>query len=212
MLFQFSSFCTLFLIFVLYFQSNTVFAQYNIRTQYIRTSAASSIDQQVNQSGNGYDLALGYWFRLKNLRIEFLPEVSYGNTILKADENSDETDITSFGFAFPIALYPFEIRGDCKCPTFSKQNDLVKKGFFMEVVPAFQQFQVARSGGSGSSWSNQINLGAGIGLDFGISDFVTLTPLVHYFTYIYSGSTGDQPTFKNQFRIGTRIMFRLDYR
>ncbi|NND32857.1 MAG: hypothetical protein HKN76_09720 [Saprospiraceae bacterium] len=188
-------------------------AQYHIRTQYIRASAAPGTEAPVSQSGNGFDLAAGYWFRLANRRIEFLPEVNYGKVSLPATEIDLESDLRHFGLALPVAVYPLDLEGDCKCPTFSKQNEWFKKGFFIELVPAYQRLQAMEANGDEVTWTNQINLGGGLGLDIGASDLITVTPLVHYFTYIYTSGSAANGAFvlKNQFKAVIRVMLRLDY-
>ena len=43
-----------------------------------------------NLPGNGYSIGIDYWFRLKNYRIEFSPEISYE----KYEQSFPEIDLT----------------------------------------------------------------------------------------------------------------------
>jgi hypothetical protein len=191
--------------------SHCIFGQFGARTQYLSANVSAAQDESSTHRGAGYEVGVNYWFRLKNLRIEFFPEINYGSVSVKATEVQAKTQIHRFGAALPVSIYPLELKGDCKCPTFSKQNDLFKKGFFLQIVPTMQRTQSTLSTTDQSPWEQQLSLGLGAGLDIGVSDLVTVTPLVHYFSSLYNSAPDDMTIINDDVRIGIRAIVRLDY-
>ncbi|MCC6460399.1 MAG: autotransporter outer membrane beta-barrel domain-containing protein [Saprospiraceae bacterium] len=133
-----------------------------------------------------YQLGVDYWFRLKDYRIEFFPTLSYAQfkqtqALANASDLVAQFKLSAFGFALNTNIYPFDFEGDCHCPTWSKQNPFFKKGFFFQVSPGvlYSQNSVVEASGEPNAfdYSNvAFHLGIGIGLDIGLSDFLTLTP------------------------------------
>jgi hypothetical protein len=189
----------------------SVYGQFGARAQYVTGQIEAYLNNSQKLNGNGYDISVNYWTRLRNLRIEFFPEINYGMVAVTSTELSAPGDVVRYGLAVPVSIYPFDLKGDCKCPTFSKQNELFKKGFFFQVVPAFQRFQISFNSGSKSDWKEQVNAGVGIGLDIGLSDLVTISPLLHYFTSIYTSGAPVEKGITQDLRVGARALFRLDY-
>lgn len=135
-------------------------------------------------TGNGLSFGVDYWFRLKNQRIEFLPEFNYSSFEIVSFENNELIDnidfkIDFFSFYFNTNIYPLDFLGDCDCPTFSKQNDFFKKGFFIQISPGLTlpNFQYTNNQES-QTGDLQANIGLGLGLDIGLNDLVTLTPMI----------------------------------
>jgi len=162
-------------------------------------------DQSPAFDQGGMQFSIDYWFRLKNKRVEFLPEISFYQlkAFLESEAQPDfgfSSDLlgTFFQFHFNTQIYPFDFEGDCDCPTFSKDGDLLKKGFFIKVAPglSYGSFQDERStitiAGSEtvSTTENGVvpTLRAGVGLDIGLSDFLTITPFAQY-TYTFKTGT-----------------------
>ena len=185
---------------------------------------------------NTFQVSIDYWFRLKNVRVEFLPEISYH----KMDASYEGVSGTDFGTSgdfninyfqlnFNTQIYPFDFKGDCDCPTFSKDGDVLKKGFFIRVAPGMsvisntESFDWNTIGGiiSGQSSDNYLglNLRAGIGLDIGVSDFFTVTPILQYtytraddFSNYFDTEPGAPAGISSftQFYAGIRLGFRFD--
>ncbi|MEM1326235.1 MAG: hypothetical protein AAGI23_09795 [Bacteroidota bacterium] len=136
---------------------------------------------------NGSRVGLNYWFRLKPIRIEFLPSIEYADygTWSSFSSPSDrlEYDLTSLGTFLNTRLYLFDFANDCNCPTFSKQNDWFKKGFFVNLAPGVERLRssiVTKAGEESVTTAEEewkLSGGVGVGIDFGISDFLTLTPI-----------------------------------
>ena len=133
-----------------------------------------------------YQLGVDYWFRLKNYRIEFFPTVSYaqfkqGQELLNGADLISQFKLSFVDVSFNTNIYPLDFEGDCNCPTWSKQNPFFKKGFFFQVSPGmlFSRYNITEAEGSPNKFNSSdvsFNLGIGLGLDIGISDFLTLTP------------------------------------
>ncbi len=171
---------------------------------------------------NGYSISLDYWFRLKNKRVEFLPEVNY--SAFSNDNNSLSTNFYSF-FA-NVNLYFLDFDGDCDCPTFGKEGPSLKKGLHFQISPGLSYIQksVNLFALSQSQSGLAFNVGVGLGYDMGFSDFFTLTPIVKYYFYpghnwpdfdvtlngrAFNGEPGNT-TPLTHFTAGVRLGFRFD--
>ena len=197
----------------------TVQAQFGLRAG---ASLYNLTDGQVSYSESGPQVAVNYWLRLKELRIEFYPEVSY--SIFQHSQFAFPGDVTykesRIGAAVITRLYPFDLKSDCNCPTFSKQNDFFKKGFFLSLITELQYAQTSDFGHRvedfptgvpdfASEEQLRVNLGIGGGVDIGISDLLTLSP---YLNYIPSFDTTSDDRYQNhEIRAGLSLLFRPDY-
>lgn len=126
---------------------------------------------------SGYAAALNYWFRLKNQRIEFLPEISYEK--YEATSRTSSVEHRILGFYFNTNVYPFDFKGDCNCPTWSKSGNFFSKGFFIQVSPGVQYFNNRFTADvlyedETFGWT----IGAGAGIDLGVTEFLTITPII----------------------------------
>lgn len=129
----------------------------------------------------GQSIGLDYWFRLKNKRIEFLPQLSYS----RFEETFQWGGLKHrlVALHFNTNIYLFDLEGDCDCPTWSKEGGFFKKGFFIQLSPGialfkndFDDIRVLIIDGDGTA----LELGVGAGIDFGITDFLTVTPIVKF--------------------------------
>lgn len=177
--------------------------------------------------GNGPTIGLDYWFRLKNYRVEFMPELNYSR-FTATPVAQLETQLDAYSFFFNVHFYWLDFLGDCDCPTFSKAGNSLEKGFFLRLSPGISWLQQAYvlndQRRETNTWAP--SLGAGAGFDFGLSDLVTVSPLVElrYFPSVawsglkaiddplsgleVAGETGNLL----QVMAGLRLGFRLDYR
>ncbi|HUR30996.1 MAG TPA: hypothetical protein VMZ69_06160 [Saprospiraceae bacterium] len=157
------------------------FSQISLNVRYL--SGKSEILDAQNISQDGFHASAEYHLRLKEKRLEFRPGLGYRSTTAGT---SKDGYFNSFDFDLGTAIYPFDFAGDCHCPTFSKDGGLFKKGFFLEVIPGvgYQILSRLRSEPNDPSKlpirSKNINwkLGGAAGLDIGISDHFTLTPML----------------------------------
>ena len=134
----------------------------------------------------GHRLSLEYWFRLPKQRIEFYPElnISLQESSLSDDISTSQTNfqVITYGLDFKTQIYFIDFKGDCDCPTFSKNDPIIKKGTYLLLSPGAyiqnrsfnsvsQTFSIERD-----NQAINLKLGAGIGLDIGITDLITLSP------------------------------------
>jgi hypothetical protein len=168
--------------------ATSLFAQFGITSRYEIISAhewESTFDQNTTAEfmNQRAAISINYWFRIKNIRIEFLPEAGYAFPV-KNSTLPQQGSIESFYFFLNTDLYLFDIANDCNCPTFSKDGGLLEKGFFIEVSPGLT-YQMRKLEQQASTpveqpqKSNQVHfrLDAGIGFDIGISNLLTITPV-----------------------------------
>jgi len=164
------------------------YGQFGINVKYL--FGQSDLLEEYNLSQDGIHASLEYGFRLKEKRLEFHPGLGYRFTFFKeGDYLSDDAKhgyFNSIDLDFNTSIYPFDFGGDCNCPTFSKDGNVIKKGFFFEVSPglAYQtlhrEFWYYSDPGppypiSSSNLCWKLSLGAGI--DIGLSEEFTLTPM-----------------------------------
>lgn len=218
------------------------FAQIGINTGY---NVNNAIDWKVKHFNNnevianfytsGMSYGVDYWFRLKNYRVEFTPEINFSTTSVEntfLDINLKST-VSTFSFFANTNFYIFEFTGDCNCPTFSKPGLELEKGFFIRLSPGVTYFtgELTRQGTDlitefEDNNSLSYNIGVGIGLDLGISDFITITPIITYRYYFKAKwenlpkiGTGikewihpTETTDISQIYAGVRLGIRFDYR
>jgi hypothetical protein len=167
-----------------------------------------------------------YWFRLKNKRVEFLPEVGYYHSFSTASFRTGRaSDIKAMYLQLNTDIYFLDFDGDCNCPTFSKQGDVFQKGIFAEVS-AGAEFRTLEILLYERSFKKTVpKFYGGLGFDIGISDLITVTPTAG--VSILPGSAwegveefldADGSTLNQQgryrdviFNGGIRVLFRPDY-
>ena len=157
------------------------FSQFGINARYLVGNSDILSEDFVSQ--DGYHVSLEYHFRLKQKRLEFRPGAGYRFT---HDKNYGDGHFKAYDFDLGVAVYPFDFAGDCHCPTFSKDGELFKKGFFIEIIPGISQQTFTRLESRLSDHlplpiesKNMIGkIGGAIGLDLGFFRQVTITPMV----------------------------------
>lgn len=194
------------------------FGQVSANLRYLFGKSETLTLKEFDQ--NGIHASLEYHLRLKEKRIEFRPGLGYRFTY---GPSSSLGDISSIDFDLGTAVYPFDFGGDCDCPTFSKDGNLVKKGFFLEVIPGVAYQMIKRieyqSGDPGNLPVKSKNfvwkIGGAAGIDIGISEHFTLTPMLS-FTWLSNeewtsleedGISGDLPDYAY---LGTGVRITYD--
>jgi hypothetical protein len=159
------------------------YGQFGGNVSYIFGTSESLDLAQINQ--DGIQASLEYGFRLKEKRVEFHPGLGYRFSLAQPNFGGS---MHSFDLDFNTAIYPFDFAGDCDCPTWSKEGTLIKKGFFIEVSPGIAYQTLKRNyilsdvvgevepTDSGSS-NLLLKFGASVGLDIGVSEQLTITPM-----------------------------------
>ena len=196
-------------------------AQFGLGVKYANLTSSPWITPSGYPS-QGVEASAYYWFRLKDKRIEFLPEVGYA--FISDPQGIDFTLNVDYAFAaFNVDFYLFDLLNDCDCPTFSKQGNFFQRSFFIEVSPGVDyQFIESYDAISNFTYDDQslsFRIGLGIGFDIGISDLLTITPLIKY-------NYRTRPAWDSQYLLneesipegnewlltaGLRVIFRPDY-
>ena len=189
---------------------------------------------QGDLMNRSYEFGVNYWFRMKNYRLEFLPELSYATARTEIDaQNLDLTAHTrkSYNFNLNMQLYPLDFYGDCDCPTFSKDGNMVSKGFYWLLSPGISRHTLGSEFSSQSGMSvddasiTSFRIGIGAGVDIGLTNLFTVSPFIQYsmnfgnswpeqFTaYGIANPENDNNSSNiNQWHFGARLIFRPDYK
>ncbi len=179
----------------------------------------------------GLSFGIDYWFRLKNKRIEFTPEFNYvrfSETWSTTESTVAEISAQFFSLYANTNIYLFDLGNDCNCPTFDKDGDILKKGFFFQISPgvSYVSNKFSNKVTNEDSDTNAIapSIGLGVGLDIGLSKFLTVTPIITYRQHfnvnwenmhdlLESDQTltgEDDQTEASMFSFGIRIGMRFD--
>ena len=163
---------------------------------------------------NSSEIAAFYWFRLPKRRIEFQPTGYYAGQLSGSRYRANE-----LGFQFKTNVYVFDLATDCNCPTFGKQGPQLQKGFFIQLSPGVNSHQF-----TGEARSTSFTIGGGVGLDVGVSNLLTLTPLASVRRTLSQLNTGFEysddtntpidgvTAHLTTFQLGLQVTFRLDKR
>jgi hypothetical protein len=203
-------------------------AQFGIRLKYNSNNYKnweSAINQRYNTKNtllpSGYEIGLDYWFRLEKRRIEFMPELYFSQsaTTYTGTEILDKINVTGVGFNFHTQIYALDFEGDCNCPTFSKSGTSIDKGLFFHFTPGLLYHTTSATFDPVASMTVDpfkkliFRAGVGVGIDIGLSDLLTITPMLSYYfstamnwdTYLQSS------TNLSQLQFTLRLGFRPDY-
>lgn len=166
-----------------------LFSQYGINASYETIGAADweGLFRQSDVVGatpvsSGFSIGVDRWFRLKPVRIEFFPELNYARYQSDWAGNTGTLQHQKISLYANTNFYLLDFMGDCDCPTFSKDGGIFKKGFFVQLSPgvSYALFDFQSSDLNRSSSSIVPSIGLGLGIDIGLSDFITLTPMVRF--------------------------------
>ena len=195
--------------------------------------ASAALNNNVDIFPFGQEYGFDYWLRLKNKRVEFLPQlaVSRFSTDLTGSAFLDGYILTRAHFNFNTNLYLLDFANDCDCPTFSKQGNFLTKGLFLQLSPGLVYHrQLINYLVTDPEFDLKTNLsyklGFGLGLDIGITDLFTITPMVginfypsvnwESFDLLHFDATIASPTENKtsirEIQFGVRIGFRPDYK
>ena len=196
-------------------------------------SASSALRSDVDLFPLGQEYGFDYWFRLKDKRIEFLPQlaVSTFRTKLVGDNFIDGYILNRAHFNLNTNFYLFDFNSDCDCPTFSKQGNIFTRGFFVQLSPGIVYNRelinyISRDPDHDLKTSVSYKIGAALGFDIGLTDLFTITPMIgiNYYPSVNWESfdllhfdavpvgASQNLTSITELQAGIRIGFRPDYK
>ena len=210
--------------------SSTLFAQFGINAG-LRVNGEMNWQYFTNKDGflkTGYKVGVDYWFRLKKVRVEFLPELNFSQ--FKDDYTSSLDEVYKFksniyGLHLNTHIYPLNFKDDCNCPTFKKDGEVIEKGFHFIISPGVNYFDLSINTDSYKTNDVVFSAGLGVGLDVGLTDYMTVTPMVLYHRYFEADweeldkalnylddipANASTNTSFNQFFFGIRLSMRFD--
>lgn len=170
-------------------------AQFGVNGKYVSAGenwqlTPSTTGQETSSDlfDNGWSVGVDYWFRLRNKRIEFLPELNY-TYLNNAQAAYTENEANIYSFFFNTNIYFMDLVGDCDCPTWSKEGPTLKKGLFLQVSPGVSYWDMSVGTDEVNLFAERhaaFSIGGGLGFDLGLSDLVTFTPMINvrYFSKI----------------------------
>lgn len=209
----------------------TGWCQFGVNLKYF--SGQSDLLDAYQLSQDGVHLAVEYGFRYKPKRIEFHPSIGYRRTFDHEDENPYAASakhgyIDALDLDFHTDFYPFDFAGDCDCPTWAKEGQFIKKGLFLEVSPGLsiqgltRTFYVSDPGPPDvpiTSTNLLWKLSFGAGIDIGVSEQVTITPIFSWTTVSKAeweglDASGTAGTLDDQtyLALGLRMIYKPDSR
>ena len=197
-------------------------AQIGISGTYTSVNTDFEFDKDFPGFAPSYSFGVDYWFRLKNQRVEFYPQLSFLKSSREEyrNQNMDGETVAQqfelYSLKLNTRVYPFDFNGDCNCPTWKKEGPTFNKGFYFLATLGGGSLD-QNSFESGGANATVFSYGAGMGLDIGLSKFLTLSP---FLTYERTTSTDwilhpcdvcDQipdNTILNPFSVGLHLQYR----
>jgi len=213
---------------------NTVIhAQFGVTVRYSMDNFDhwSTVTEAINGEElwtNHIEYAVDYWFKPGKRRAEYSLEGKFLRTStdqISPGGNQRKYNLSGFGIGVKGNYYILDFGSDCQCPTFSKEGNLVKKGLFLQLNGGLTYFRKeAEFFANPKDNSVGLNVGFGVGLDIGVSDMLTITPVVNYVLYplvswdryglqhgILDQTNPNSTTKINMLQLGVRIGLHPDY-
>lgn len=207
-------------------------AQIGIRISYEQSNYDdfAAVADKADLLSTQYSAGIEYWFRMKNVRVEFFPEIYF----LRADDtnllgtSTIDYSVNALGLLGKTHFYFMDFFGDCDCPTFSKQGNLLTKGFYLALAPGvqmdMQNLTVVDENLDNKSNNLHFKLNLGAGLDLGIMDKWTVSPFIFYnitpklswndFGILHdplNGNDAQDKSIQRSVQTGIRLHYRWDY-
>lgn len=191
--------------------STLAMSQFTVTGRYVINNT-DVVENLTSTDGipRGYEIDLGYWFRLKNKRLEFIPEIGYTSL-----PGNDEISASGFNVNLNVLIYPLDFHNDCNsCPTFSKEGGTIKKGFHWIIAPSWANLSLETPLIDLSSNDlSTFRLGLGAGLDIGVTNLLAVTPIIMINVgkqFDEFSIPGEDASRYRQVHLGLRATLRLD--
>lgn len=214
------------------------FGQFTLSAKYESNGAEAWDDAVIAQLGNdaqvlsnGLSVHIGYWLKpLEEYRWNIIPEIGYatGTTEASSDPIVNEYTWNRFDLTINNHIYLMDMESDCNCPTFSKDGNFFTKGFFFNIAPGLSMNGIDHrydDNGEGNTLAGDKKIvpkiGIGVGMDIGIHDLITITPIFNYTKFFGNAwspfRVNETQTSEviesgiSQTDVGIRMNFRFDY-
>lgn len=130
---------------------------------------------------HGIYAAAGYRIYPFSFRLGFIPELGYSYATGQSGNLTvtDKYNITQAVVKLGIQLFPFDLNGDCNCPSFGRQNDFFQKAFYIKVIPG-ASYQWLNLEGELNANNYVFSVGAATGLNIALSELLTIAPEINY--------------------------------
>ena len=149
----------------------------------------------------GYSVGVDFFMKpLEEWRLELYPEIVVSNSsseLISGTNAAESLNLNTAGFNLNMNIYLLNFKSDCDCPTFSKQESFFEKGLFLQLSPGFHYLDATYEiddffNNVRKSTTNEWvpKLGIGLGLDIGLTDFITITPIVKYDRFLNASWDG----------------------
>ena len=219
--------CLLFVVFASSYAQVGVSLKWNSNNY---SSLGEGLASENDVFGSSYEIGVNYWFRLKNKRIEFLPEIAVAHASKEQvftsplESSATELSLRAYFINFHTNIYLLDLANDCDCPTFSKDGNKLSKGFHLIISPGYGITDYSIDPTIDPAGASDLNfllstfkLGLGAGFDIGINNLLTLTPHILYNRYFIGGTSflgieeGLEYSNSSQLQFGLRLILRPDY-
>ncbi len=210
------------------------YAQFGVSARYSTNSYGfwSELTEGINGTSlwdNNMEFAIDYKFRRPGeKRVELFLEgkfLSNSTSMISPGGNDRIFNMKGFGLGLNTNVYFLDLNGDCDCPTFGKEGGLVKKGLYLQFNTAVSFWDKEAEFFSNTNDSSLLlDVGVGLGLDIGISNLLTISPLATISYYplatwerfaleqgILDQANPNSKTTISMFKIGVRIGLHPDF-
>jgi hypothetical protein len=204
------------------------FGQLDITLQYQSPSYANWEESVQSRFGNeeqliDYAIYGGMAYRLypTDIRLGILPEIgySYGSGQAVDLSNTFNYSMSEVGIKVAAQLFPFDLYGDCNCPTFGRQNDFFQRAFYLKIN-AGAQYQRLQVQGMLEDANFAFIAGGGAGLNIALSQLLTLAPEINFhkvfnakwdgFSELHDRTVANDKSNGNLFNVGLRFSFYFE--
>lgn len=202
-------------------------AQLGLHGSYEFAGQANNMRYESAYPVSGFAFGVDYTFRLANNRVEFFPELNYGshetrNTFTEIIDDNPFIFINhqALNLYLNTNFYIFDFAGDCDCPTWSKDGNFLKKGFFLQLSPGvgyrLTEYTEDNQPLPGRDVRIQetvtVSIGGGAGIDIGLSDYITLTPYIRgRFFPVKNSTTVDDADYHEKIQMNAGLRLGINF-
>lgn len=175
---------------------------------------------------HSYFLGLDYGFGMRQYRVDFYPQLFYKRSVSEYTSAKYQQpgyyqfDLIQYGFQLGVHVYPLDLlsKRGMQCPSFRRGGDVFSKGWFFSFTPGliYSTKELYGSVVNGQTLEEFTDLenklifgfGLGTGIDIGISEYFSLTPMINYTFLLGEKWPGMSERFEQpSFNDGTQVSY-----